>query len=181
MIETERLILRPPRPADIPALIRYYRENAEHLLPWEPAWPEGFLTERFWQAQVAHQEEQARAGAALRLVVLKRTDRRKVIASINFTAIQRGAFQACVLGYSLAETEQGNGYMTEGLQAAIEHVFRELELHRVMANYIPRNVRSGRLLGRLGFVIEGYARDYLLVNGRWEDHVLTSLINPQPG
>jgi ribosomal-protein-alanine N-acetyltransferase len=42
-------------------------------------------------------------------------------------------------------------------------------------------VRSGRLLGRLGFVIEGYARDYLLVNGRWEDHVLTSLINPQPG
>jgi ribosomal-protein-alanine N-acetyltransferase len=180
LIETERLVLRPPRPADIPALIRYYKENAEHLVPWEPAWPDRFLTERFWQSQLAHQEQQARAGAALRLIVFKRDARRKVIGSINFTAIQRGAFQGCVLGYSLAEAEQGNGYMTEALRAATEHVFRELQLHRVMANYIPRNARSGRLLGRLGFVIEGYARDYLLVNGRWEDHILTSLINPEP-
>lgn len=180
MIETERLLLRPPRPADIPALIRYYSENREHLTPWEPAWPEGFLTERFWQAQVAHQEEQARAGNALRLLVFKRGDKRRVIGSVNFTAIQRGALQGCVLGYSLAEAEQGNGYMTEALRAAVDHVFKELRLHRVMANYIPRNQRSGRLLGRLGFVIEGYARDYLQVNGRWEDHVLTSLINPAP-
>jgi [ribosomal protein S5]-alanine N-acetyltransferase len=180
LIDTERLLLRPPRAGDIPALIRYYKENREHLTPWEPAWPEGFLTERFWQSQLAQIEEQARAGTALRLVVLKRADRRKLIGSINFTAIQRGALLACVLGYSLAEKEQGNGYMTEALRAAIDHVFRQLALHRVMANYIPRNVRSGRLLGRLGFVIEGYARDYMLVNGRWEDHVLTALINPAP-
>ena len=178
MIETERLLLRPHRASDIPALIRYYRQNREHLTPWEPAWPEGFLTERFWQAQLAHQLDQAAAGTALRLVMMKHGERRNVIGSINFTGIQRGALLGCVLGYSLAEAEQGNGYMTEALRAATTYVFKELGLHRVMANYIPRNVRSGRLLGRLGFVIEGYARDYLLVNGRWEDHVLTSLINP---
>jgi ribosomal-protein-alanine N-acetyltransferase len=180
LIETDRLLLRPPRPADIAALIRYYSENHDHLAPWEPLWPEGFLTERFWQAQLAHQEEQARTGTALRLLMFRRAARKPVIGSINFTAIQRGAFQACTLGYGLAESEQGQGYMTEALRAALAHVFQELRLHRVMANYIPRNARSGRLLGRLGFVIEGYARDYLLVNGRWEDHVLTSLINPEP-
>jgi ribosomal-protein-alanine N-acetyltransferase len=38
-------------------------------------------------------------------------------------------------------------------------------------------VRSGRLLRALGFVVEGYARDYLQINGRWEDHILTSLTN----
>jgi len=27
-------------------------------------------------------------------------------------------------------------------------------------------------------VVEGYARDYLLINGKWEDHILTSLVNP---
>jgi ribosomal-protein-alanine N-acetyltransferase len=180
LIETERLLLRPPRPADIPVLIRYYSENREHLTPWEPLWPEGFLTERFWKSQLAHQEEQARAGIALRLLIFKRGARKALIGSINFTAIQRGALQGCTLGYSLAEAEEGKGYMTEALRAAIAYVFEELRLHRVMANYIPRNVRSGRLLGRLGFVIEGYARDYLLVNGRWEDHVLTSLINREP-
>ena len=31
---------------------------------------------------------------------------------------------------------------------------------------------------RLGFVVEGYARDYLLIDDRWQDQILTSLINP---
>lgn len=26
-------------------------------------------------------------------------------------------------------------------------------------------------------VVEGYARDYLMINGQWQDHILTSLIN----
>ncbi len=46
-----------------------------------------------------------------------------------------------------------------------------------MANYVPTNERSGRLLRRLGFTVEGYARDYLCLNGTWQDHILTSLIN----
>ena len=50
-------------------------------------------------------------------------------------------------------------------------------MHRIMANYMPHNQRSGNLLKKLGFVVEGYARDYLLINGKWEDHILTSLNN----
>ena len=78
----------------------------------------------------------------------------------------------------MAEAEQGKGYMTEGLKSAIDYVFQELNLHRVMANYMPHNQRSGNVLKRLGFVVEGYARDYLLINGKWQDHILTSLTNP---
>ncbi|MGN7512099.1 hypothetical protein [Aeromonas salmonicida] len=36
---------------------------------------------------------------------------------------------------------------------------------------------SAALLERLGFEREGYARDYLMINGRWEDHILTALLN----
>jgi ribosomal-protein-alanine N-acetyltransferase len=43
---------------------------------------------------------------------------------------------------------------------------------------MPANTRSARLLEKLGFEKEGFARRYLYINGRWEDHVLTSLINP---
>lgn len=46
-----------------------------------------------------------------------------------------------------------------------------------MAAYLPDNERSGKLLKRLGFVVEGYARDYLMIDGQWQDHILTSLIN----
>lgn len=102
-----------------------------------------------------------------------------MIAAIGFSNFIRGAFQACYLGYSVDKGHEGQGYMREALQASITYVFDELQLHRIMANYMPVNRRSGGLLRRLGFVVEGYARDYLQINGNWEDHVLTSLTNPE--
>ncbi|MEC4812143.1 MAG: GNAT family N-acetyltransferase, partial [Scytonema sp. PMC 1069.18] len=96
---------------------------------------------------------------------------------INFGNFIRRAAQYCNVGYSMAEVEQGNGYMTEALQAAIDYVFQVLNMHRIMANYMPHNQRSGNVLRKLGFVVEGYARDYLLINGKWQDHILTSLTN----
>jgi len=68
--------------------------------------------------------------------------------------------------------------MTEGLAIAIDYVFQSMQLHRIMANYMPRNQRSAKLLKRLDFTVEGYARDYLMIQGQWEDHILTSRLNP---
>jgi ribosomal-protein-alanine N-acetyltransferase len=53
-------------------------------------------------------------------------------------------------------------------------VFERMNLPRLMANYMPTNEQSGRLLRKLGFSVEGYARDYLLLQGTWKDHPLTS-------
>jgi ribosomal-protein-alanine N-acetyltransferase len=41
---------------------------------------------------------------------------------------------------------------------------------------MPGNERSARLLQRLGFEQEGYAKRYLQIAGVWEDHVLTSRV-----
>jgi ribosomal-protein-alanine N-acetyltransferase len=68
--------------------------------------------------------------------------------------------------------------MTEALSISTKYIFQELNLHRIMANYMPHNRRSAKVLKRLGFVVEGYATDYLMINGQWEDHILTSLTNP---
>ena len=100
----------------------------------------------------------------------------RIVGSCNFTNVIAGAFQACTLGYSMDARAQGSGRMYEALSATIPHVMQALELHRVMANYQPTNARSGALLRRLGFRIEGYARDYLFVDGAWRDHVLTSFV-----
>jgi ribosomal-protein-alanine N-acetyltransferase len=67
--------------------------------------------------------------------------------------------------------------MYEILKSSITHVFHVLKLHRIMANYIPDNIRSGKLLEKLGFKREGLAESYLKINGEWQDHVLTSLIS----
>ena len=68
--------------------------------------------------------------------------------------------------------------MTGALRLGIEYMFGEMNLHRISANYMPDNTRSGAVLKRLGFTVDGYARDYLRIDGRWQDHILTSLLNP---
>ena len=82
------------------------------------------------------------------------------------------------MGFAVAESFQGKGIMKKLCLHALEYAFNELELNRVMANYMPTNTRSGALLDSLGFKEEGFAKKYLKINGRWEDHVLTSLVNP---
>jgi ribosomal-protein-alanine N-acetyltransferase len=42
---------------------------------------------------------------------------------------------------------------------------------------IPSNIRSGKLLDKLGFQKEGVAKSYLKIAGPWQDHVLTSKLN----
>lgn len=177
-LRTERLFVRLATEADAPAVVRYYTENRAFLAPWEPTRPEAFYTEPFWREHARRARIEAAEGRSLRLLLLPRWAPGEVIGTANFTEITRGVLQACHLGYGLAEHAEGEGYMREALTAAIGYVFGSMNLHRIMANHLPHNRRSGRLLRALGFVVEGYARDYLRIAGRWEDHVLTSLTNP---
>ncbi len=68
--------------------------------------------------------------------------------------------------------------MRKALQLAIPYMFEVQNMHRIAASYMPRNVRSEAVLQSMGFEREGFAKNYLLINDKWEDHVLTSLINP---
>jgi ribosomal-protein-alanine N-acetyltransferase len=174
---TERLILRVAMQQDAEAVLNYYLQNQEFLTPFEPTRPEGFYTLAFWQEQIEKALYEFHYDQSLKLCVFKKAEPQTVIGKINFSQIQRGVAHYCYLGYGLAAAEQGKGYMFEALTDAVRFAFDGLNLHRIMANYMPHNQRSGNLLKRLGFVVEGYARDYLLINGKWEDHILTCRIN----
>lgn len=174
-LRTERAFVHMPHPARADAVLAYFERNRAHLEPWEPARPTGFYTRQHWAQRLAVNREEWMAGVSARFFV-ERGER--VIGSMNFTNVVGGVFRACSLGYSLDAREVGKGLMAEALGAAVPFVCAQLGLHRVMANYQPSNARSGALLRRLGFVIEGYARDYLYIDGAWRDHVLTSYVWP---
>jgi ribosomal-protein-alanine N-acetyltransferase len=70
--------------------------------------------------------------------------------------------------------------MTEAVRAMCDHAFGPLGLHRIQANHLPDNHRSAAVLRRLGFTVEGLARELVLIEGRWRDHVLTALLAPRP-
>ena len=42
---------------------------------------------------------------------------------------------------------------------------------------MPHNLRSRRVVERLGFSAEGLARNYLKINGTWEDHIHHVIFN----
>lgn len=160
---------------DAEQIHRYYLRNEEHLCPWEPTREKGHHSLDTWRARATYQEQCIKSGASYHFAI-RLNDHDDVVGLCNFNNVARGAFLACYLGYSIDQKQQGKGLMFEALSAAIPFVFSEFKLHRIMANYMPTNEKSGRLLQRLGFEREGYAKDYLKISGVWEDHILTSRI-----
>ncbi|MBB6480552.1 ribosomal protein S5-alanine N-acetyltransferase [Spirochaeta isovalerica] len=175
ILNSERTEIYIQNPSLINPVSEYYRVNADFLRPWEPAREESYFTREAFCERLELAEKNFHSGMSVQLAAFDRMSG-NLAGIVNFTGIIRGPFQACFLGYSLSESFQGRGYMHEILTTAIAYMFNEKRLHRIMANYMPRNGRSGRLLEKLGFEREGLARDYLLINGKWEDHILTSLI-----
>ncbi len=170
-------MLLQPEHADV---LRAYRQrNAAHLAPWEPtrSAEDGMLLDACQRAATRSAQGYA-DGSAVQFIAIERQSQ-NMVAACNFTNIVRGPFQACHLGYSVDQEWQGRRLMHEVLQAGMDYLFGTLGLHRIMANHMPSNVRSERLLRSLGFEREGYARAYLQIAGRWEDMVLNALVNPQ--
>ncbi|WP_062269801.1 GNAT family N-acetyltransferase [Endozoicomonas arenosclerae] len=158
-------------------LLEYRLTNRAHLSPWEPSRSNDFYTQASCKQQIIMQLKNLEQGAGYCFAALS-PNKEEIIGLCNFNNVVHGVFQACHLGYSVAENYQGKGYMKEVVSAGINHMFDEVGLHRIMANYIPDNHRSAALLRKLGFEEEGRARSYLKIAGKWQDHILTSRINP---
>jgi ribosomal-protein-alanine N-acetyltransferase len=173
-IITANLILRTPRiEEDLSALKAFDDRNKNHLAKWEST--TDLKSDDDYLDRLSSWKNECHEGKSARFFIFTKENPHQFIGICNFTQICHGLFQACYLGYKIDHQYEGKGVMFEALQNCLQYVFEELRLHRVMANYMPINMRSGKLLNRLGFVFEGYAKNYLLINNRWEDHILTAL------
>lgn len=178
IIHTPRLELIPASIDLAKRVVEFYQRNEPHLTPWEPPKPLAFDTEIHQRNRLAQAEQAAKDGTAVRWWLCLRNEPNVLVGSIGLTAIVRGGFQNAMLGYAIDEKFQGQGLMQEALAAAIEYAFStELNLHRIQANVRPENLRSLKLLERLGFEREGYAKDYLFIHDAWHDHVMFALRN----
>lgn len=177
-LRTARLAIRLPGLCESAELARYHLENRHRLDASVVDRPAVYFTADVWEARIRafHTEWEARKGA--RFVLTTHEAPGVIMGTIGLLGVVGCPFYHCYLGYGLAGPAEGRGYMQEGLAAVTRFAFEELRLHRVMANYNVTNVRSGRLLERLGFQVEGLARAYVFEDGIWRDSILTSLHNP---
>lgn len=163
------------RPGHEDILANYYAVNESHFERWSPAVPKQHHSLESWKRRLEEREIEFENSLSAHFVATDLTES-YVIGGCSLSNIVRGVFQACHMGYSVAERYEGQGHMKQLVSYAIDYAFNEFKLHRIMANHMPENDRSAGLLKSLGFEKEGYAREYLLINGRWEDHVLNALV-----
>ena len=64
----------------------------------------------------------------------------------------------------------------DSLAVVLKFALNDLGLHRVEAACLPANTASKSLLMRSGFREEGYAREFLRIDGRWQDHLLFGIL-----
>lgn len=175
--ETERLVLKVLDKSQAALVLDYYLRNRYFLEEWESVKEEEFYTMQHQEDLLDRELKSIENGYSLRLWVFKKENDRRVIGSVAFSNIIRGAFLSCHLGYKSDKEEINKGYITEAVQKGIDIIFNEFGLHRIEANIMPKNKTSFRVVEKLGFYNEGLAYKYLKLNGKWEDHIHMVLLN----
>ncbi|WIG94402.1 GNAT family N-acetyltransferase [Myxococcus sp. SDU36] len=181
LLSTERLHLAQLPPDAAWRVLAYHEANREHVSPVSPARPANFFSVTYWRTRLAQDREDFRRDLSLRVFLLPRNQPfllAPIIGNVSLTNIRRGPLQSADLGYGLDHHYEGQGLMTEALRALCDYAFNVMRLHRLQANHLPENLRSAAVLKRLGFQVEGIARELLLIDGQWRDHVLNALIAP---
>lgn len=177
---TDRLRCIAPRPSQAAAVCDFHARNHACFARWDPPMPVAFLTEQFQAERLRLAAQQFTGGTGYRYWLTLEGQPERIVGSMHFSQVVRGAFHNAMLGYALDEKLHGRGLMAEALRAGIAEMFStRVNLHRIQANHDPDNARSAAVLARLGFRNEGLARDYLFINGAWRDHMMTALTNPE--
>lgn len=178
-IRGDGLYLRPSEMRDYLEWSTLRDGSRAFLTPWEPIWPADDLTRSSFRYRVRrHAEEMARDEAYSFFVF--REDDDVLLGGLSFGHVRRGVSQAATLGYWMGEAHAGKGHMTRAVRAACAYMFEKQGLHRIEAACLPNNEPSKRLLERVGFRQEGYARSYLNINGQWRDHLLFAMLEGDP-
>lgn len=97
----------------------------------------------------------------------------------NLNNIILGSLRQAFASWAAFAGLEGQGLMTQGVDAALRVAFTTLRLHRVEANIQPGNERSRALAVRCGFRLEGYSPQYLRIGGEWRDHERWALLEPE--
>jgi [ribosomal protein S5]-alanine N-acetyltransferase len=170
-IPGDGVTLRLPQMADYAEWAMLRDASREFLKPWEPIWPVDDLTRSAFRRRIRRYSEDLRTDQGYAFLVVRNVDG-ILVGGLTLANIRRGVAQAASLGYWMGLPFVRRGHMTAAVSAIIPFAFATLRLHRVEAACIPTNAGSMRLLEKTGFVREGYAREYLCINGVWQDHLL---------
>jgi [ribosomal protein S5]-alanine N-acetyltransferase len=178
-IAGEGVLLRAPQMSDYGAWSGLREASREFLTPWEPTWPADDLTRASFRRRIKRYTEDQRSDLAYPFFIFRKADG-ALVGGLTLSNMRRGCAQAASLGYWMGAEYARQGHMTAAVTALLPFAFSTLRLHRVEAACIPTNGASIRLLEKTGFRREGFARQYLCIDGIWQDHLLFARLCDDP-
>ena len=174
-----RVYLRAPQLSDWAQWARLRAESRDFLVPWEPTWSADALTRTAFRRRLRRYYRDAREESGYAFFVFLQDDD-SLLGGITVTNVRRGVAGACSVGYWIGKPRARQGFMGDALASLYPFVFEDLKLHRLEAACLPANTASKGLLMKCGFAEEGFARQYLKINGGWRDHILFALLDSDP-
>ena len=174
-IETERLLLRPFRAADLddlhairslPAVVRYLYGDVRSRSEVEE-----LLAERVTLTSLREDDD------SLVLAVERRDDGR-VIGDVSLW-LRSAEHRQGEIGFAFHPDAQGRGYACEAATAVLWLAFERLGLHRVFGRTDARNVASAALMRRLGMRQEAHLRENEMFKGAWGDELVFAVLEDE--
>jgi len=175
-IHGDGIFLRVPDSSDYAQWSALREASRDFLTPWEPTWPADDLSRSAFRRRLRRYADDMRADQAYPFFLFER-NQNHLLGGLTLTNVRRGVAQAASLGYWIGLPYARRGFMSAGVRALLPFAFEALRLHRVEAACIPSNAASMRLLEKCGFKPEGRAREYLCINGIWQDHLLYACLS----
>lgn len=167
----EKLIMRSLSKNDASEIYTLVNNNRAYLrtwLPWVDVTNSPVVTETVigsWEKDFENKQD----------IVLGIFENGSYIGNIglhNLKNSERGG----MIGYWLAENNQGRGIITDCVRALINFGFYTLGLNRIYIHCAAENKKSRAVPERLGFVQEGTLQDGTLLYGAFHDLIVYGLV-----
>lgn len=165
------IVLRTYSPEDAAELFRTVDANRSHLRRWL-TWVDATRQEEHSLSFILHARQEQEEQRSLSLGIFRQG---QLIGGIGMTAWNHPLRKA-EIGYWLIKEAEGQGIAQQCARHFIKFLFENLELNKLEIHHLPGNTRSAKVAQALGFRIEGLLRDSFLVNGSFQDLVVTGLL-----
>ena len=169
------VVLRPLKPADIPAILAAVRESFVELSPWMP-----WCTPDFGERNVAEFIERVtegwRAGLVFQFGVFAEDGEYLGTCGLNGLNVEN---RCANLGYWIRSSRTRRGLATLAVRKVVAWGFAETELERLEVLVAVGNLASQRVAERAGAEREGVLRRRLVLHGTAHDAVVFSFVRPR--
>ena len=156
-IETERLLIRVPRPGDGLALQEAFLESHDRLKPWFPwAQGEGSVEEREIYVREKYASFIKKEDMTLGMY-LKSENKFIGGSGLHFHNLEVPSFE---IGYWIRTGYESKGYVSEAVNAITKFGFEIMKANRIFIRCDYENMRSQLVAKRAGYIYEGTLRNF---------------------